>query len=49
MDYLDDSETHNMEKLNKTLIQFHLKFWQLVGQEDAMAVLYRDAIDELEK
>ena len=49
LDYLDNSETHNMENLDKTLIQFHLKFWQLAGQEEAMTVLYKEAINELEE
>jgi len=49
LDYLDDTETHNMENLDKTLVQFYLRFQNLTGQEEAMSVLYKEAINELEE
>ncbi len=49
LDFLYDNETHNMENLDKTLIQFHLRFRQLTGQEVTMIFLYKEAINELEE
>lgn len=49
LDYLNDTETHNMVNLDKTLVQFQLRFWELTSQEETMAILYKEAINELEK
>jgi hypothetical protein len=47
LDYYFDSEAHDMTNLNKTLVQFHLRFWELTGQEELMSTLYDNAITKL--
>jgi hypothetical protein len=42
-----ERETHNPDNLDETLIQFNLRFMELVGQERLLIELYRDAIDDL--
>ena len=49
MDFLYNTETHNLENLDKSLVQFHLRFWELTGQEESMIFLYKEAINELEE
>ena len=49
INYLNDTETHNLDNLDKTLVQFELKFHELTGQEEMMSVLYKRTIEELEK
>jgi len=49
MDYYFETESHNMENLDKTLIQFQLRFWELTGQEESMIFLFNEAINELEE
>jgi len=49
LDYYFDSEAHDMTKLNKTLVQFHLRFWELTGQEELMSTLYDNAITKMKK
>jgi hypothetical protein len=49
LDYYFDSEAHDMTNLNKTLVQFHLRFWELTGQEELMSTLYDNAITKLKK
>ena len=49
LDYYFDSEAHDMTKLNKTLVQFHLRFWELTGQEELMSTLYNNAITKMKK
>ena len=49
LDYLDETDTHNMENLNSTLVQFQLRFWGLTGQEETMIFLYKKAINKLEE
>lgn len=47
VDYYFDNSSHNLDKLDETLIQFRLRFWELTGQETLLEHLYADAIDEL--
>jgi hypothetical protein len=47
LDNYFDSEAHDMTNLNKTLVQFHLRFWELTGQEELMSTLYDNAIAKL--
>lgn len=49
MDCYYDTESHNMENLDKTLVQFQLRFSELTGQEKSMIFLYKEAIKELEE
>ncbi len=49
MDYYYDTESQNMDNLDKTLVQFQLRFWELTGQEQSMIFLYKEAINELEE
>ena len=42
-----DTETHNMEKLDQTLIQFQLRFWELTGQEQLMSYSYTEALKKI--
>jgi len=48
-DYYFDTNAHNMKNLDQTLIQFQLRFWELTGQEQLMAGLYKDALIHLKK
>ncbi|MBT8180513.1 MAG: hypothetical protein KJO53_02880 [Eudoraea sp.] len=48
LDYYFDSEAHSMENIDQTLIQFQLRFWELTGQENLLADLYKEAIIQLE-
>jgi hypothetical protein len=49
LDYYFDTEAHEMESLNKTLVQFQLRFGELTGQEELMSTLYDDAIKKIKK
>ena len=49
LDYYFDTEAHEMENLNRTLVQFQLRFWELTGQEELLNALYDDAIKNLDK
>lgn len=49
LDFLYDTETNNMENLDKTLVQLQLRFYELTGQEEYMIILYKEAINELEE
>lgn len=49
LDYYFNSEAHDMSNLNKTLVQFHLRFLELTGQEELMSTLYENAIKEMKK
>lgn len=49
LDYYFDTDSHDVNHLDKTLIQFQLRFWELTGQEELMITLYEDAIKEIEK
>lgn len=48
MDYYYDTESHNLKNLDKILVQFYLRFWELTGQEVSMINSYKAAINELE-
>ncbi|MHA7100655.1 hypothetical protein [Roseivirga pacifica] len=49
LDYYFDTNSHNMESIDQTLIQFQLRFQELTGQEELITNLYREAINELNK
>lgn len=49
LDYYFDTGAHNMEEIDQILIQFQLRFWELIGQEELLTTLYQEAIDELNK
>lgn len=48
LDYYFDREAHNLEQLEPTLIQFQLRFSELVGQEAVIQGFYEKAINHLE-
>ena len=43
------SESHQMKNLDNTLIQFSLRFNELVGQEDTLEYMYNNTLNFLEK
>ncbi len=47
LDLYFDMETHKIENLDPILIQFELRFGELVGQEYLLEHLYEDAISQL--
>ncbi len=47
LDFYFDSATHEMQNLDKILIQFQIRFWELTGQEEMMVSLYSEALKEL--
>jgi len=49
LDYYFDPNSHNMENIDQTLIQFQLRFQELTGQEELITNLYKEAINELNK
>lgn len=49
LDLYFDSETHDLKKLDRVLLQFQLLFQELVGQERLLEYLYQTAIEEMEK
>ena len=49
LDYYFNTDSHDMENLEKILIQFQLRFWELTGQEELMESLFREAIEHIEK
>lgn len=48
LEYLFDSESNNIENIDRTLVQLHLRFQELTGQEETMSVFYEEALFELE-
>ena len=48
LNFYFDTETHNLDNLDQTLIQFQLRFWELTGQEELMIYLYDDGINKIE-
>lgn len=48
LDFYFETDTHNMDNLEQTLIQFQLRFLELTGQEDLMIYLYSDSIKKIE-
>ncbi len=49
LDYYFDSNAHDLENIDKILVQFQLRFWELTGQEELMTGLYENAIKSIEK
>jgi len=49
LDYYFNTEAHDMQQIDKTLIQFQLRFWELTGQEELMVSLYQEAIEQMQK
>ncbi len=47
LNFYFDTETHNLDNLEQTLIQFQLRFWELTGQEELMIHLYADSIKKI--
>lgn len=47
LDYYFDTQSHDMEQLDKILIQFQLRFWELTGQEVLMEQLYQKALEDV--
>lgn len=47
LDFLFDSESHDMENLDRTLVQLQLRFQELTGQEQSMASLYKNVLNKL--
>ncbi len=47
LDYYFDTESHNIENLDRILVQFQLRFWELTGQEELMTGLYKEAIEKI--
>ena len=48
-DFYFDTNTHNMENIDQTLILLQLRFWELTGQEGLITNLYHEAISQLKK
>jgi hypothetical protein len=48
LNFYFNTETHNLDNLEQTLIQFQLRFWELTGQEELMSYLYSDSIKKIE-
>ena len=49
LDYYFDTNSHDMENLERILVQFQLRFWELTGQEELMMTVYQDALEQLEE
>jgi len=49
LNYYFDPNSHDLENLDSILIQFQLRFWELVGQEELMSSFYKEAIEHLKK
>ncbi|MDT0643967.1 hypothetical protein RM553_14105 [Zunongwangia sp. F363] len=49
LDYYFNSEAHDLENIDKILIQFQLRFWELTGQEELISSLYKEAIEQIEE
>jgi len=47
LDYYFDTQAHNMSNLDKVLLQFQLRFWELKGQEELITGLYEEALKEI--
>ena len=48
IDLYFDAETHNLNDLDRHLVQFYIRLEELTGQEYLLSTLYKDAIEELE-
>jgi hypothetical protein len=49
LNFYFDTETHNLDNIDQTLIQFQLRFWELTGQEELMVYLYDDSLKKIEE
>ncbi|HCI71037.1 MAG TPA: hypothetical protein DHV30_10755 [Balneola sp.] len=49
LDYYFDTNSHDMKNLERILVQFQLRFWELTGQEELMMTVYQDALEQLEE
>jgi hypothetical protein len=49
IDYYFEASTHKMENIDRVLVQFQLRFWELTGQEELMIDLYKQAINQTVK
>lgn len=49
LDYYFDTQSHDMAQLEKILIQFQLRFWELTGQEILLEQMYEDALEEVKR
>ena len=49
LDYYFGTSAHNLSNLDETMLQFHLRFIELTGQEATLMDLYKSAITELNK
>ena len=47
LDYYFDTQSHDMKQLDRILIQFQLRFWELTGQEVLMDQLYKQALEDV--
>jgi len=47
LDYYFDVSTHDLKKLDQIMVQFHLRFRELTGQEQLLTHLYSDAIKQI--
>lgn len=47
LEYYFTSEAHDMQNLDRILVQFQLRFWELTGQEEILGSLYEEALAEL--
>lgn len=47
LDYYFDPQAHDIEKLDQTLLQFQLRFWELTGQELLLGSSYEKILEEL--
>lgn len=47
LDYYFDVSTHDLNKLDQVMVQFHLRFQELTGQEQLLTHLYSDAIKQI--
>ena len=48
LDYYFNTESHDIQNIDKILVQFQLRFWELTGQEELLTLLYAEALGELD-
>jgi len=49
LDFYFSMEAHEMQNLDQILLQYQLRFGELVGQEYLLIYLYKEAIEQLDK
>ncbi|WP_187696149.1 hypothetical protein, partial [Xanthovirga aplysinae] len=47
IDYYFNTEAHKKENIDAILIQFHLRFSELIGRENLMEIRYENAIKSI--